>query len=71
MKKNFSEDTKEQAKATAISELTGPDTEQKAEYFSEPLRCTFSLLQSRGNIKGFGTASLVFKRTKAIQKEQQ
>jgi len=61
---------KEPAKATAISKLTGPDTEQRAEHFSEPLRSTFSLLQSRGNIKGFWTASLVFERTKAIQKGQ-
>lgn len=45
---NFPEDTKEPAQATAVSKLSGPDTEQRAEDLSESLRSTLSMYQKGG-----------------------
>jgi len=47
-KRNFPEDTKDPAQATAVSILTGPDIEQRDNDLSEPLRSTFSMSQKGG-----------------------
>lgn len=42
-RRNFPEDTKETTQATAVSKLSGPDIEQRAEDLSEPLRSALSM----------------------------